>query len=141
MLDLLHVLARYGLRYKALFALVVVALLVENAYGFAVVLSFRFLIDQAAATELDPLLTILFGGLVLGLVVASAAGLGRDYVYARLGARMLNDIRLDLYDHLTRLSFDYFAGARLGDIVARFSSDVLALENAIVYSLPYFAFN
>ena len=35
---------------------------------------------------------------------------------------------------------EYFTGASLGDVVARFSSDMLALESAILYSLPYFTF-
>jgi ATP-binding cassette subfamily B protein len=140
MLDLLRFLAPYALRYKGALTLFLLGLLVENSFAVIVPLSFQLLIDQAMVQEAETALPLVFGGLVLGLVAASVAGLGRDYVFARLGARVLNDIRLDLYNHLQRLSMEYFTGASLGDVVARFSSDMLALESAILYSLPYFAF-
>jgi ATP-binding cassette subfamily B protein len=140
MLDLLRFLAPYALRYKGALTLFLLGLLVENSFAVVVPLSFQLLIDEAMVQEAGAVLPLVFGGLLLGLVAASVAGVGRDYVFARLGARVLNDIRLDLYNHLQRLSMEYFTGARLGDIVARFSSDMLALESAILYSLPYFAF-
>jgi ATP-binding cassette subfamily B protein len=141
MVELLGFLGRYALRYKGALTLFSVALLVENAFGVIVPLSFQVLIDGAVAQEdAGPLLALVFGALLLGLLAASVAGIGRDYVFARLGARVLNDIRLDLYNHLQGLSMEYFAGARLGDVVARFSSDMLAVESAILYSLPYFAY-
>ncbi len=140
MLAFLKFLAPYALRYKGALALFLIGLLLENSFAVVVPLSFEILIDQALAQDAGAVLPLVFGGLLLGLVAASVAGVGRDYVFARLGAHVLNDIRIDLYNHLQRLSMEYFAGAPLGDIVARFSSDMLAIESAILHSLPYFAF-
>src|SRR5262249_32772957 len=41
---------------------------------------------------------------------------------------------------LQRLSMSYYSRTQIGDIVARFSADLGALQSVIVYSLPYFAF-
>src|SRR5262249_28303983 len=39
-----------------------------------------------------------------------------------------------------RLSMNYYNRTQIGDVVARFSTDLGALQSVIVYSLPYFAF-
>jgi ATP-binding cassette subfamily B protein len=133
-------LTRYARRYPGSASLCLVALLLENAFAVVVPLCFQLLVDAALESRLESVLPTVIGGLLVGLVAGSAAGVGRDYIFARLGARILNDIRLDMFDHLQRMSMSYFHRTPIGDIVARFSSDLGAVQNVVVYSLPYFAF-
>ena len=140
MLAFIEFLARYARRYRGSVTLIFLALLFENAFAVVVPLCFQLLVDAALAQDLADVLPKVLGGLLFGLVAGSAAGVGRDYVFARLGARILNDIRLDMFDHLQRLSMSYYSRTQIGDIVARFSTDLGALQSVIVYSLPYFAF-
>ena len=140
MLAFIGFLARYAGRYRGSVTLILLALLFENAFAVVVPLCFQLLVDAALDQNLADVLPKVFGGLLVGLVAGSAAGVGRDYIFARLGARILNDIRLDMFDHLQRLSMSYYSRTQIGDIVARFSSDLGALQSVIVYSLPYFAF-
>lgn len=140
MLAFVDFLWRYARRYRGSVVLVVMALLCENAFAVVVPLCFQLLVDAALSQSFADVLPRVFAGLVLGLIAGSVAGVGRDYIFARLGARILNDIRLDMFDHLQRLSMSYYSRTQIGDIVARFSTDLGALQSVIVYSLPYFAF-
>ena len=140
MIALLRFLSRHFGAYPGAVALCLLGLALENAFAAVVPISLQYLIDRAVDREAGPLLP-LFIALTLGLIAASAGGLARDYVYARLGARVLNDIRLEVFNHLQRLSMDYYARTRIGDLVARFTTDLISIETAVVYSLPYFVNN
>ena len=120
MIALLGFLARYGRRYKGSVALVFIGLLLENAFAVAVPMSFQLLVDHALAQDAGSLLPTVFAGLFLGLVAASAAGVGRDYVFAWLGTIVLNDIRIDMFNQLQRLSMDFYRHIRIGEIMVRF---------------------
>jgi ATP-binding cassette, subfamily B, bacterial len=139
-LAFINFLWRYARRYQGSVGILVLALLCENAFAVVVPLCFQLLVDAALNQSFTDVLPRVSAGLVLGLIAGSIAGVGRDYVFARLGARILNDIRLEMFDHLQRLSMSYYSRTQIGDIVARFSTDLGALQSVIVYSLPYFAF-
>ena len=140
MTALVRFLFRHFGAYPGAVALCLLGLAFENAFAAVVPISLQYLIDRAVDRHAGPLWP-LFVALSLGLVAASAGGLARDYVYARLGARVLNDIRLEVFAHLQRLSMDYYARTRIGDLVARFTTDLVSIETAVVYSLPYFVNN
>jgi ATP-binding cassette subfamily B protein len=53
---------------------------------------------------------------------------------------VLNDLRTDILEHLQILSLDFFARKKLGDLLARFSTDLGTVENAIVFGLPGFLY-
>lgn len=140
MLSFIEFLWRYARRYRRSVSIVVLALLFENAFAVVVPLCFQLLVDAALNQSFTDVLPKVSAGLLFGLVAGSAAGVGRDYIFARLGARILSDIRLDMFDHLQRLSMSYYNRTQIGDVVARFSTDLGTLQSVIVYSLPYFAF-
>lgn len=99
-------------------------------------LSFKFLIDTAILPQNARRLAVIVIALGVAFVVAAAIGIGRDYLYADVGSRVLRDIRLGLFVQLQRLSAEFYARAPTGDIMARFSSDLASVENGIVLALP-----
>ncbi len=64
---------------------------------------------------------------LLGLFGAWTAawlfGWGRTYVLAWVSERVAADLRNKTYQHLQRLSLEYFGGKRTGDLIARVSTD------------------
>lgn len=65
------------------------------------------------------------GGLYLGLAILEAAA--SYYMQSRghiMGAMMETDMRSDLFAHLQQLSFSYFSGTKIGQIMARLTSDL-----------------
>ena len=73
----------------------------------------------------------------VGIALATAAcAIGRDYLYARLSAAVLGDVRRAMYGHLQQLSLGYYSQTRTGDILSCLSTDLAAVENVLVVSLP-----
>ncbi|MBM3819554.1 MAG: ABC transporter ATP-binding protein [Acidimicrobiia bacterium] len=115
--------------------LILVGLLVEAGFTAMVPLAFRALIDRVIEPRdtrlLAPILVLLAGG----MVVAVAAGLLRDYAFARLSSAALRELRHRMFSHLLRTPP---AGAMPdGDVVARFTTDLASVEQALVAAIPW----
>ena len=82
------------------------------------------------------LLTVVLASLAGLFAAAALAGIGKDLLLARIVARVLNDVRLAMFEHLQRLSAAFYTRASTGDLVARFSSDLGTLETVLARSLP-----
>jgi ATP-binding cassette subfamily B protein len=58
------------------------------------------------------------GGLFASAVLAWALGWGKTYVLALVSERMGADMRSETYEHLLRLSLEFFGGKRTGDLMS-----------------------
>jgi ATP-binding cassette subfamily B protein len=76
----------------------------------------------------------------LGLTVAWLGRFGlagvAQAVGGRIAARVLNDLRRQVFDHVQRLPVAYFDRTRAGRIISRADRDVDALEPVIVHGPP-----
>lgn len=122
--------------YRARALIVLLSLTVDVLLNIFLSLSLKLLIDYALGPGDRRILMALVAALVLSFIAISIAQLGRDYLYSWLGARMLADLRKDMFLHLQRLSVGFFAQTKLGDLLARFSTDLAAVENAILLAIP-----
>jgi len=132
---LVHILS-YIRPYSGRAALVLASLVVDVILNTLLALSLKFLIDFAIVPHNRVLLVTILCGLIAGFVIVAVAQIGRDYLYSWLGAHVLNDLRKDLLAHFQILSLGFFARSKLGDLLARFSTDLSAVENAIVLGIP-----
>src|SRR5262245_19517636 len=107
------------------------SVLLEMAYSSGLPFSFRYIVDYGLLGNDRRLLITLLTALAVGAVVVGATSLMRDRLYSRLTASMLADLRVTMFDHLQRLSMDYFGSRRAGDILARFSTDLAVVESAV----------
>lgn len=74
--------------------------------------------------QIDPQLVMLYlGGLLLAALLAWGLGWARTYILALVSERIGADLRTTTYEHLLRLSLDYFGGKRTGDLMARIGSE------------------
>jgi ATP-binding cassette subfamily B protein len=115
--------------------LIMGGLLIEMAFYAAVPMSFKYLVDYAIIPRNERILIAILTGLACSLVVASVAGLGLDYLYAKFTTGVLNDLRWRMFTHLQRLSMNFYARAQATDIISRFSSDLSSLDRALVSAL------
>jgi ATP-binding cassette subfamily B protein len=75
---------------------------------------------------------------LLGLIPVYIAGnFFSEYMAARVGASVSNDLRLAAFWRLQALSVSYHRGRPRGDLLSRFSSDLDAVERAVVSDLPF----
>jgi ATP-binding cassette subfamily B protein len=133
---LLRILFTYVRPYTARATLLVVTLVVEGAFNILLALSLKLIIDFAIVPRRASALALIIGSLVAGFLLTAASQVIRDYLYAWFGARILNDLRKELFRQLQRLSLGFYSRMRTGDIAARFSTDLAAVENAVVLGLP-----
>jgi len=66
--------------------------------------------------------------LVLIYAVLGALTILNNHTTIRVGQRMVNELRSDLYGHLHRLSLAFHGRARIGDLLYRVTADTLALQ-------------
>src|SRR5437870_477178 len=115
--------------------MIVAATLLQQAFNTFLALSLKLIIDRALAARDGVLLLWILAGLAGGFIVALLANVSADYLTARVGANILNDLRLRMFSHLQGLSMDFFAHAQTGNIVAHFSSDLADIEKGLTSRL------
>jgi len=69
------------------------------------------------------LVTLLLAGLLGSSLLAWALGWAKTYILALVSERIGADLRTATYEHLLRLSLEYFSGRRTGDLMARIGSE------------------
>ena len=83
------------------------------------------------------MLVIVLVALGLGVVITGVVGVARDRLYAQLTASVIADLRLEIFAHLQKLSLGFYARMQVGDILSRFSGDLVAVEDAFVSALAW----
>jgi ATP-binding cassette subfamily B protein len=134
---LIRSLAPYFRPYRLKMAAIALGLLLETAFNAAFPLSLKFLIDGALIDRDHRVLVLILALLGGGVIIASAAGLARDYLYARVSSNAMGNLRFALFNHLQWLSMDFYARSRVGAILSRFSGDLAAVESALAMALPW----
>jgi ATP-binding cassette subfamily B protein len=82
------------------------------------------LIPYQNGKPLDAVLVAQYlGGLFVASLVAWGLTWARTYILALVSERIGADLRTTTYDHLLRLSLEYFGGKRTGDLIARIGSE------------------
>ncbi len=82
------------------------------------------LIPYQNGQKIDPTVVMMYlGGLLLAALAAWGLSWGRTYILALVSERIGADLRTTTYEHLLRLSLDYFGGKRTGDLMARIGSE------------------
>jgi ATP-binding cassette subfamily B protein len=69
------------------------------------------------------LVTLYLGGLFGSALFAWGLGWARTYILALVSERIGADLRTTTYEHLLRLSLEYFGGKRTGDLMTRIGSE------------------
>ncbi|KAI3592692.1 Efflux ABC transporter, permease/ATP-binding protein [Cupriavidus sp. U2] len=69
------------------------------------------------------LVKLYLAGLLGAALVAWGLGWARTYLLARVSERISADLRTTTYEHLLKLSLEYFGGKRTGDLMARIGSE------------------
>jgi ATP-binding cassette subfamily B protein len=81
------------------------------------------LIPYQNGKQIDTSLVYLYmGGLFGSAILAWILGWGRTYILSLVSERMGADMRSETYEHLLRLSLEFFGGKRTGDLMSRIGS-------------------
>ena len=101
--------------------------LVNNAYWWM-----GNLIDEHGALQV----LLMLGGLLIVLTLLKTAGyFASSAIMVPLRTGVVRDIRLEVYGKVLRLPLSFFSEERKGDIIARMSADVTAVETYVTSSV------
>lgn len=121
--------------------LILLTLAVQTAFRIFVPVGFQLVFDRAIVMkDMKYLLSLLAVYFVFWLV-QSLSSILQDYLSARTGVAAINDLRMIMFRHLSRLPQGYLSHVSTGDIMSRFSVDLAAIENAMVQSFNTFVFS
>jgi ATP-binding cassette subfamily B protein len=82
------------------------------------------LIPYQNGAVIDPgLVSLYLLGLFASGLLAWGLGWAKTYILALVSERIGSDLRTTTYEHLLKLSLEYFGGRRTGDLIARIGSE------------------
>ena len=132
---LLRIMA-YARPYWGNIAIVLIAIVIISLIELIPPLLFRTLIDVVIPEKDFRQLTILALAMIGIPIISGLIGIVDRYFSAKAGEGIIFDLRQEMYDHLQIMSLRFFTHTRSGEIVSRFSSDVVGAQNAITGTIP-----
>src|SRR5262249_51454775 len=119
------------LRYRRTVAGAIVALLIAALATLAVPLAVRRMIDFGFSAERIGLIDRYFSVLIGVVAVLAGAGGLRHFLVRVLGERVVADLRVDVFKHLTSLSAAFFDSAKTGEMVSRLTADTTQIKATV----------
>lgn len=121
----------YILPYKMSLALAIVTTLITTATALVGPQLIRAAIDGPIATGDATMLAILAVLYVVNTLISFGAQYGQTYILSWAGQRIIYTVRLQLFQHLQRLSFSFFNKMEVGRIMSRIQNDVGVLNDLL----------
>jgi ATP-binding cassette subfamily B protein len=122
---------RYARPYRWQIGALLVMILISTALGLLQPLIFRDLIDNTLPQKDLGRLNILAVGLLALPIIGGALNIWRRKLNASVSEGLTYDLRLDLYEHLQRLSLRFFTNTRTGELMSRLNNDVRDAHKAV----------
>lgn len=122
-------LARFATPYKGMLLLGFVLMLISTAATLVPPYLMGPLMDNVLIPYQNgkpinvDLVKLYLSGLLASALVAWSLGWARTYILALVSERIGANLRTTTYEHLLRLSQEYFGGKRTGDLMARIGSE------------------
>jgi ATP-binding cassette subfamily B protein len=99
-------------------------------------LLYRDLIDNVIPDRNYRRLNVVALGMIGIPVVSGLIGVLQRYYSAKAGEGIIFDLRQEMYEHLQKMGLRFFTNTKSGDIISRFTSDVVGAQGAITGTLP-----
>src|SRR5581483_6661591 len=137
---------RYLKPYRAAFVCALFQVLGLSAFELLKPWPLKIIIDNVLAGAPPPwelirgwssqaLLLGACAGLVLIYLFAGALRMLNDCTTVRIGQKMVNDLRRDLYSHIQRLSLAFHHRQQIGDLLYRVTADTLGIQSLTMNGL------
>lgn len=110
---------------------VLVYILFNLSYGLLLPLSGKYLVDTVIPSGNLNTLAIFIGILFVIYLINGVVGTRRAYVNAEINQRLGIELQERMFTHLQHLSHNFYAEAKVGDIVSRFTSDLQIVQSAM----------
>jgi ABC-type multidrug transport system fused ATPase/permease subunit len=122
----------YARRYRRWLWVSLIFIVVGPAIDTAMIWMFKIVVDEVLVPrDFDPFWWI--AAAYIGLtVLAGVIGFADEYISTWVGQRFLLDLRTRLFAHLQSLPLGFFERRRQGDLLARLTGDIGAIESLVL---------
>lgn len=135
MRDTLRRIWRYGRPYTLRIALMLGVIIVISIIDLLPPLLARDLIDHAIPDKDVARLSLLALGMIIIPVLDALIGTLQRWFSSQIGEGIIYDLRCAMYDHMQRMSLRFFTQTKTGEMMSRFSTDVIGAQGAITSTL------
>jgi ATP-binding cassette subfamily B protein len=128
----------YARRYRKWLAFSLIFIVIGPAIDTAMIWMFKVVVDEVLVPRnFDPFwwIALAYVGLT---VLAGVVGFIDEYVSTWVGQRFLLDLRTRLFAHLQSLPLGFFERRRQGDLLARLTGDIGAIESLVLSGVADF---
>ena len=102
---------------------------------------FKTVVDDVLISRNIFMLNIICGSLVLIFGLKAVTTYFQRYFMNVAGQSVVMDIRIDLYDHMQRMSLRRIYASRIGELMSRITNDASTLQNIVTNTLIDLMFN
>ncbi len=126
----------YARPYSVFLALSLVIIIITSILGLISPLIFREMIDDVLPNGDTSRLNVLALVIVAIPFATGLLGVAQRYFNSRTGEGIILDLRWQMYQHMQWMSLRFFTETKAGEVISRFSSDVVGAQSAIVGTIP-----
>ena len=134
--KLLRRVLEYARPYWAYVLLILLAITVTSLLGLIPPLLYRDLIDNVLPEGDVARLNLLALAMIGIPLISGLIGVGQRYLSARMGEGIIFDLRQEMYAHVQSMSLRFFTHTKSGEIISRFTNDVVGAQSAVTGTLP-----
>lgn len=128
-------LLRYVRPYTKWMVISILALIVSVALGLILPYAIGTLVDVVLVEGDRQLLNQLVIALFIIFIVQAVFSFIHRITLAYVGENAIKDIRIQVYGHIQKLSLQFYADYRTGEVISRLTNDVAQLQTAITETL------
>jgi subfamily B ATP-binding cassette protein MsbA len=134
-MDQFRRLFRFVRPYQKRLAIALVAVVFGSLLGLAGPYSLQFLVDAVFSQADTALLNKITIILIIIFASQSVFYFIRSFMLSFIGERVMADLRIQLFEHLQRLSLSFYNERRTGELVSRLTNDVSTVRNVVTSDL------
>ena len=117
--------------YRRQIAALLALVFVQSAVGVAAPFFLRAILDDALPHRDAGLASLLALGMIVSSVSAGALGVGTSQLATVIGQHVMHDLRVDVYEHLQRMSLAFFTRTHTGELLSRVVNDIGGVDNVL----------
>lgn len=122
--------------FMAALALFVTALMVLF-FGKAI----KYLIDFGFSQQNSLFLNLSLVAFIIAVLIMAVAGYYRSSLVNVVAEKIISDLRKKVYNHIIRVSAEFFELTKTGDVISRLTVDTVVLYNVISNTVSFFLRN
>lgn len=131
----LYRLSKYLKNYKKMFISSLLCMVVFGATDGGIPFLVKYILDGVFKDQNKTLLWLMPVFLIVFAIIRGLSELGQQYLLSKVGHNIVKDLRNDAQEKLLSLEPGFFIRNSVGDLLARFTSDILLVRELLTNSI------